>query len=142
MRWDHIKDDQITVMQGKTDKGLTILLTDRLKAYLASIRKTGLTIVTDANGAPAIYRTIAQEMRVVKGKMRHPDARRYVTHGLRKNATIELYQAGNRDELVKAVTGHSSTEMLKKYGGAVRQVSFAREAQEARNRAEQNKDRT
>lgn len=142
MRWDHIKGDEITIMQGKGDKGLTILLTNRLLAYLSQVRKTGLTIVTDANGAPAVYRTIAQEMRVVKAKMKHPDAKRYVTHGLRKNATIELYQAGNLDELVKAVTGHSSTEMLKKYGGAVRQISLAREAQQARNRAEQNKDRT
>lgn len=142
MRRDHIKDDQITVMQGNTDMGLTILMTNRLLAYLGQVRNTGLTIFADANGAPAVYRTIAQEMRVVKAKMKHPEAKRYVTHGLRKNATINLYQAGNRDELVKAVTGHSSTEMLKNYGGAVRQISFAREAQEARNRAEQNKDRT
>jgi integrase len=142
MRWDHIGVDGITVMQGKGSKGLTIPLTDRLAAFLETIRKTGLTIVTDANGAPAIYRTIAQEMRTVKAKMQHPNAKTYVTHGLRKNATIELYQAGCRDELVKAVTGHSSTEMLKKYGGAVRQLSLAREAQGARNRAEQNKDRT
>ena len=140
MRWDHIKDDQIAVMQGKTDKGMTNLLTDCPKTWLASIRKTGLTIVTIANGAPVGYRITAQDMRAVNAKMQHPDAKRQVTHGLRKNATIELYQAGNRDELVKAVTGHSSTEMPKKYGGAVRQDSFAREAQEARSHAEQNKN--
>jgi hypothetical protein len=97
-----------------------------------------LTIITDANGGPAIYRTLAREMRTAKAKMQRPNAKTYVTHGLRKNATIELYQAGSRDELAKAVTWHSNTEMLKKYGGAVRQVSFAKEAQEARNRAEQN----
>lgn len=142
MRWNDIGADGIKVLQGKTDKGLTIPLTDRLEAYLATLRKNGLTIVTDAKGAPAGYYAVADEMRAVKTKMQHPDAKRYVTHGLRKNATVELYQAGCRDELVKAITGHSSTEMLKKYGGAVRQLSLAREAQAARNRAEQNKDRT
>jgi hypothetical protein len=102
----------------------------------------GQTIVTDANGSPAIYRTIAQVMRTVKGKMQHPIAKIYVNHGLRMNAITELYQAGCRDELVKAVTGHSRTEMLKKYGGQVWQLSLAKKGQGARNRAEQNKDRT
>lgn len=142
MRWDHIKNGEYDVTQGKTDKELLLPLTDRLAAYLAGIEKDGLTIVTGRYGGPASYRTVAQEMRAVKARMSHPDATKYVTHGLRKNATIELYEAGCDDEMVKAVTGHSSTEMLKKYGGQVRQISLARRAQEARNRAEQNKSRT
>nr|WP_240512183.1 hypothetical protein [Pseudoruegeria sp. SK021] len=81
-------------------------------------------------------------MRKVKGSMGHPDAMKYVTHGLRKNATIELYEAGCSDEMVKAVTGHSGVEMLKKYGGRVRQIELAKQAQVARNLFEQNKTRT
>jgi len=81
-------------------------------------------------------------MRKVKAKMEHQDATAYVTHGLRKNATIELYQSGCDDEMVKAVTGHSGVEMLKKYGGVIRQRELATRAQEARNRMEQNKTRT
>ena len=81
-------------------------------------------------------------MRKIKAAMKHPEAQRYVTHGLRKNATIELYQAGCDDEMVKAMTGHSGVEMLKKYGGRVRQRELARRAQDARNRAEQNKSGT
>jgi integrase len=105
MRWNDLDANEIKAMQGKTDKGLTNPLTDRLSAYLAAIRKSGLTIVTDANGGPAIYRTIAQEMRRVKATMQHPNTKTYVTHGLRKNATIELYQAGCRDELVSLSPG-------------------------------------
>lgn len=60
------------------------------------------------------YRTVAEEMHHVKAAMEHPDAVTYVTHGLRKNAIIELYQSGCDDEMVKAVTGHSGVEMLKK----------------------------
>lgn len=37
-------------------------------------------------------------MRKVKAALEHPDAATYVTHGLRKNATIERYQSGCDDE--------------------------------------------
>lgn len=142
IRWGHIKDGAYGLTQGKTDKQMWIPLTDRLKAYLATIEKRGLTIITDAQGRPVHYRTVADEMRKVKAAMKHPDAASYVTHGLRKNATIELYKAGCDDEMVKAVTGHSGVEMLKKYGGMVRQRELATRAQEARNRMEQNKPGT
>lgn len=144
IRWDHIKDGHYDFTQGKTGKPLWIPLTDRLKDYLAVERKVGLTVVTDLRevGRPASYRSIAEEMRKVKDAMEHPDAKTYVTHGLRKNATIELYQAGCDDEMVKAVTGHSGIEMLKKYGGRVRQKELATRAQEARNKFEKNKNET
>ena len=66
-----------------------------------------------AKGRPVSYRIVAEEMRAIKKKMKHEKASYYKTHGLRKNATIELYLAGCDDEMVKAVTGHSGVEMLK-----------------------------
>ncbi|MBT9385625.1 tyrosine-type recombinase/integrase [Pseudooceanicola sp. CBS1P-1] len=142
IRWSDIKGGAYGFTQGKTNKALEVPLTDRLKAHLASIEKKGLTVITDAQGRPVSYRTIAEEMRKVKAAMQHQDAQKYVTHGLRKNATIELYLAGCDDEMVQAVTGHSGVEMLKKYGGMTRQKELAKRAQEARNRMEQNKPRT
>jgi hypothetical protein len=44
--------------------------------------------------------------------------------------------------MVKAVTGHSGVEMLKKYGGRVRQIELATCAQNARNNMERNKTET
>ena len=142
MRWNHIKDGTWDFTQGKTDKPLWIPFTDRLNAHLATVEKKGLTVITDDKGRPVRYEVVAKDMRNVKAAMQHPDAMTYVTHGLRKNATIELYQAGNDDELVKAVTGHSGAEMLKKYGGQIRQRELAARAQEARNRWEQNRPGT
>lgn len=142
IRWGHVRDGAYDFTQGKTDKPLWIPLTDRLKAFMTTVEKKGLTVVTDKNGRPVSYRTVAEEMRSVKAAMGHPDAANYVTHGLRKNATIELYQSGCDDEMVKAVTGHSGVEMLKKYGGAIRQRELATRAQDARNRFEQNKKET
>ena len=142
IRWGHIKDGLYDFTQGKTDKPMMIPLTDRLKAYLATVEKNGLTVITDGAGRPVRYRTVAEEMRKVKAAMEHPDAVTFKTHGLRKNATIELYQAGCDDEMVKAVTGHSGTEMLKKYGGQIRQKVLATKAQDARNQLERNRTRT
>jgi integrase len=142
MRWEHVSDEGFDFTQGKTDKPLWIPLTDRLKAYLDGYERKGDTVVTDAKGRPVLYRTIAEEMRASKKKMKHEKARYYKTHGLRKNATIELYLAGCDDEMVKAVTGHSGVEMLKKYGGPIRQRELATRAQEARNQMERNKIET
>lgn len=109
-----------------------IPLTDRLKAHLDGLARTDSTIVTDAKGRPVSYRIVAEEMRTIKKKMKHEKASYYKTHGLRKNATIELYLAGCDDEMVKAVTGHSGVEMLKKYGGRSGKESWrsARKRQE------------
>lgn len=142
IRWDHIKDGAYNVTQGKTDKPLWIPLTDRLKAHLATVEKKGLTVITDKAGRPIRYRTMNDEMVKARAGMTHPEAAKYVTHGLRKNATIELYMSGCDDEMVKAVTGHSGVEMLKKYGGMIRQRELATRAQDMRNRMEQNKTRT
>lgn len=144
MRWNHIRDGKWDFTQGKTEKPMWIPFTARLEAYLATVPMTGLTVVTDLReiGRPASYRSVSAEMRKVKAGMKHPQASQYVTHGLRKNATIELYQSGCDDEMVKAVTGHSGVEMLKKYGGRIRQQELATRAQEARNRMERNKKET
>ncbi|MBJ2152687.1 tyrosine recombinase XerC [Paracoccus sp. IB05] len=141
-RWNHFTEDAFDFTQGKTDKPMWIPMTDRLRHHLETVPKEGLTVVCGAKGRPANYRVITDEMLAVRQSMQHPDAKSYVTHGLRKNATIELYLAGCDDEMVKAVTGHSGVEMLKKYGGMVRQRELATRAQEARNRAERNKSGT
>jgi hypothetical protein len=52
----------------------------------------------------------------------------YSLHGLRKNATIELLEAGCTPDEVKAITGHITTQMIEKYG---REVSKRRQAKAA-----------
>lgn len=141
-RWNHFTNDAFDFTQGKTDKPMWIPLTNRLRDYLAKVLREGMTIVVGSKGQPAHYRVVTDEMSDLKKLMKHPGARTYVTHGLRKNATIELYLDGYDDEMVKAMTGHSGVETLKKYGGIVRQRELATPAQEAGNRAEQTRSRT
>ena len=142
MKWEHFSDEGFDFTQGKTDKPLWIPLTDRLKAHLDGLARTDGTVVADVKGRPVSYRIVAEEMRAIKKKMKHEKASYYKTHGLRKNATIELYLAGCDDEMVKTVTGHSGVEMLKKYGGPIRQRELAKRAQEARNQMERSKTET
>ncbi|WP_198006997.1 tyrosine-type recombinase/integrase [Roseobacter sp. CCS2] len=59
IRWDHINDGHYDLTQGKTGKFLRIPLTDRLKSYLDTVEKKGLTVITDNVGRPVKYRTIA-----------------------------------------------------------------------------------
>ncbi len=143
---DHMREPFRNYLASKgastDDKPMWIPLTDRLKVYLATVERKGLTVITDGKGRPVQYRSVADEMRKIKAKMKHPQAFEFKTHGLRKNATIELYNAGCDDEMVKSVTGHSGVEMLKKYGGQVRQKALATLAIEARNQMERNKPRT
>ena len=117
-------------------------MTDRLRDHLAGYERGEGTVVTNTRGKPVSYRIVAEEMRAIKKKTKHEKAGYYKTHGLRKSATIELYLAGCDDEMVKAVTGHSGVEMLKKYGGPIRQRELAKRAQEARNQMEQSKTET
>lgn len=140
--WKHIKMGGWDFNQGKTDTELWIPLTDRLAAYIEPLKRESGAVLTNKSGGPASYRSLAEEMRKIKADLEFPDAATYKTHGLRKNATIELYLAGCDDEMVKAVTGHSGVEMLKKYGGKVRQRELAKKAQSARNAKEQVEDET
>lgn len=49
-------------------------------------------------------------------------------HGLRKNATIMLLEAGCTTEQVQAITGHETQEMVAHYGKRVSQKRLAKEA--------------
>ena len=72
-------------------------------------------------------------MHTINKAIKHRKASDHKKHRLRKDATIELYLAGCDDEMVKAVTGHSGVEMLKKYFGPIWQRKLAKRAQVARN---------
>lgn len=62
---------------------------------------------------------------------------RHDLHALRYNATMELAEAGCRSEDIKAITGHSTNEMVRLYGGQVLQIERAKRAQ-----AMQDKNKT
>ena len=50
-------------------------------------------------------------------------------HGLRKNATAALIEAGCTEAEAKSITGHKTTQMITKYSIGVRQERLARQVQ-------------
>ncbi|MDE0727495.1 MAG: tyrosine-type recombinase/integrase [Alphaproteobacteria bacterium] len=49
-------------------------------------------------------------------------------HGLRKNATAALYEAGCTPQQVQGVTGHKTLKMVQHYGRGARQKRLAIQA--------------
>ena len=60
---------------------------------------------------PAHRSAWGSEIRKLMKKTGHEG---YSLHGLRKNATIELLEAGCTPDEVKAITGHITTQMIEK----------------------------
>lgn len=127
MRWADIEGDGIHVRQGKTKAALWVPFTAALKATLDATPKVGLTICAwGKNGKATSYRGAADLVMAVR---REIGAEAYDLHGLRYTAATELAALGCSDELIKAVTGHTTSAMVAKYAGAARQISRATEAQ-------------
>lgn len=126
MSWDDVEDDEIHVIQQKTGAELWVPFTESLMSYLAQIpRGARTTIVTNAKGTPVPYNTLRSWMAPA---MQAADIQGKTFHGLRKNATIELIEAGCSEDHVMAITGHASSEMVRLYGRGVRQRKLARAA--------------
>ena len=155
-RWDSITNGEIRVKQEKTGQELSIRLHPDLAVELAAERGRqaesakararkkrpvgiGLTIVQRRNGLPysddgfgAVW--TRERDRVGGGAF----------HGLRKNATSNLFEAGCTPQEVQAITGHKSLEMVAHYGKGADQKRLARAAMDKLEGTEQarNGDRT
>lgn len=129
MRWSDIDGDGIKVRQGKTGADLWIPFTPRLRAILSATPKVGVTICAHGRGSPLSYRAASQRVMDVR---RAIGAEAYDIHGLRYAAAAELAAAGCSDELIAAVTGHTTAAMVRKYAGSARQKVRAIQAQDRR----------
>lgn len=129
MRWSDIEGDGINVIQNKTGAKLWVPFTPHLRAVLASTQKLGPTICAWGRGKPTSYRGAAD---LVMAARREIGAEDYDIHGLRYSAAAELAAAGCSDDLIAAVTGHTTGAMVRKYAGSARQKVRAIEAQKRR----------
>jgi integrase len=124
MRWSDIKDGLIFVKQEKTDEELWIPIHPLLAAELAATPKRGLAIVQRQDGKPYTrsgFGSIwAREQERLSIKLPF--------HGLRKNATVNLFEVGCTPQQVGAITGHKTLAMLQLYGKGANQKRMALEA--------------
>ncbi|MFP6705262.1 MAG: tyrosine-type recombinase/integrase [Alphaproteobacteria bacterium] len=140
MKWTDIAGDGIHVVQDKTGKPVWIPLHPNLQAELAVTERRGETIIAaellQSDGLP--NRTAGQALskraldsywqvqRRVLGLS--GDNHENTLHGLRKNATINLLEAGCTNSQAKAITGHSTDQMVNHYAQKVNQKRQALEA--------------
>lgn len=116
-------ENRIDVKQHKGGKYLSIPIHSKLKAHLLSqqFNKSSLTFVTRKDGNGYKVDHFKHEW---KDEMDRLGISGVVFHGLRKNATINLLEAGCTDHQVAAITG-MSLKMVAHYGLRVNQSKLA-----------------
>ena len=130
MRWADIEGEGINVRQGKTGRDLWIPFTPQLTSELARTPRHGLYIVSQPDSQPVSYRAAAFAVMKVRKEI---GAEEYDIHALRHTTASELAALGLSDELIMAVTGHTSRASVVRYAGAARQRARAQVAQDVRN---------
>lgn len=130
MQWGQIEDGGIWVTQSKTKARLYVPFTDRLKGLLDATPKRGLHIITLPDGRPMKYNSAYNRLNDIRAQI---GARDYPPHSLRHAAASEIAAIpGMTEEHVKAITGHTSSQMVRLYAGPAGQKARAIEAQKGR----------
>ena len=125
MRWDRYDGDGITVRQQKTDTLLWIPCHPALKAALDRTERKSEFILTTQYGRGFRASSLSYLVRCETTKL---DARQYTAHGLRKNASIALAEAGCTPHQIMAITGHKSMKLVLHYTQQVAQRKLAQQA--------------
>ena len=129
LMWSNFDGECLDLTQGKTGKPLIIPCTPELKAALTTAPRSGLYILTRADGRQLPYTRMAQIMLAERKRL---GLQAYDLHALRYRGVMELAWAGCDDEEIASYSGHSSRDMIRKYAGIARQIMRAKSAQEKR----------
>jgi integrase len=138
MRWADIDGNGINVHQGKTGADLWLPFTPQLATVLERTPRDGLFIISQPDSRPVSYRAAAFAVMKVRKEI---GAEEYDIHALRHTTASELAALGLSDELIMAVTGHTSRASVVRYAGAARQKARAQVAQDARNRTKTKREK-
>ncbi len=124
MTWGMVSGDLIRVRQQKTKVALEIPMHDNLRAMIDELPRSDkhLFLLSNRRGDPLTSGTF---LKWCQAFSRAHSINR-TPHGLRKNAAIELFEAGCTAAEVAAVTGHKSLAMLEHYGKRRSQPKIAR----------------
>lgn len=139
MKWSDISPDgsMIEVEQEKGTKPgksktsrrshrIAIPLHPKLQEMLQTAPHTSEHIVLSGWGKP--YGEGSNLSHAIRNHLKLIGATEFVPHGLRKNATVRLIEAGCTDEEAAAITGHKSPRMVHHYGKRARQPILAKRA--------------
>ena len=143
MRWSQVTNDPIAgygiaVDQQKTGAHVFIPFTDRLQEMIQRLnnqivqRGSDYIVVNTARPNEKLHKTSVQlPMRKVRDKI----GVKKTLHDLRHTCAHRLAEEGLSDELIMAITGHGSAEMVRHYCKAAAQRRRAGDAIKAMNKA-------
>jgi integrase len=113
MKLTDYNDGEVLVTQDKTDVKVWIPATPDLIELIAETPKDNILLFPNSAGRQWVASAWGSEIRKLMKKTGHSA---HSLHGLRKNATIELLEAGCTTDEVKAITGHLTNQMIELYG--------------------------
>jgi len=119
------ENGELCVKQDKPDARVRLPAAHKLVDLNEENPKDNVLLFPNSRGRKWDASAWGSEIRKLMKKTGHEG---YSLHGLRKNATIELLEAGCTPDQVNTITGHITTQMIEKYG---REVSKRRQAKAA-----------
>lgn len=133
LRWNQITPDGLTLRQQKTGTELYIPLHHKLKAALAGARALQaqqttacVNVVATLSGQPYKRGYFGAEWKRTSRAAGLPED--CVFHGLRKTALVYLAEAGCTTKQMKAISGHTSDDMVAYYAEQANQKLLAKAA--------------
>jgi integrase len=132
MKWSQYDGEFIEVRQQKTGALLSIPCHKVLQAELETMPRVAETILVGGRGAPLTASSLSV---MVRKALRQMGVDGYAIHGLRKNAAVELANAGCDAFEIAAITGHRTVGMVQHYAKRHDQRRRARSAMDKWERA-------
>ncbi len=117
----NIKGNRLIFTQRKTGKRLDMPIIAELRDALAGFELAHLSFLVTAHGAPFSDAGFGNWFADVCKEAQVPGR----AHGLRKAAAVRLAEAGATQQEIKAWTGHSSDEEVRRYTEAANQAHLA-----------------
>lgn len=128
MQWSQFDGESIDVKQQKGGAFLTIPCHHRLRDALLAVmpkNKAGYILTKERGKGPFGPEGLSVAFRRALGRLK---IKGYSIHGLRKNATSALAEAGCTDREIMAITGHQTTAMVTHYSKRADQKRRAKSA--------------
>lgn len=137
MRHDDFAGDEMWVVDEKNAARFKVYCPDRLRAFVAALRKSGAHLLAKNLTQPLGYSAVEKQFRKWRDTL-GVEAMPYSMHGLRKLSIVQLAEAGCSDAEIQSVTNQSSA-MVAFYRAKANRRKLSKSAQ---IRRDQNRNET
>lgn len=126
MKWSHINNGRLKVIQQKTGVELWVPIHPTLQQIISAMPKNNIHVLTTSTNLKWTTSNLKLKFKTASRAAGIPEDK--VFHGLRKTATVKLIEAGCTFDEVKAITGHKTSSMVELYARGTNQERLASQA--------------